>query len=404
MTIEKRSSSSLRKELVESLDRMGATRSHAVRRVFRTVPRELFVPEIAARDGMAAVYRPEVALATATDSRGTPISSSSAPVIMALMLEDLDVNPGQHVLEIGAGTGYNAALLKTLVGSRGRVTSLDIEAAFVRRAKRALAAGGYPCRVVVGDGREGWAAGAPYDRIIVTAAADGIPPAWRDQLVDGGLVQLPLRLTTAHLPQVVATFRREGETLRSLAILSGAFMVLRDADGADSPADVGPALRAMIRTKSNQKGLLSLDGEALSRLSAPAAKRVLTLLLGESRRVRTFQSQSALGLVTFLQLSGLPNLVRCALANRYGVALVGPRAASVAAITRAVGQPGSFESWGEGRAEELLSTHVERWERLGSPTLPELQLTVRYGPKARAAGISWTQLRSADSTIQIDWK
>ena len=105
MTIDKRSSASLRKELVESLDRMGAIRSRSVRRVFRNVPRELFVPEIAARDGLAAVYRPEVALATATDSRGTPISSSSAPVIMALMLEDLDVNPGHHVLEIGAGYG-----------------------------------------------------------------------------------------------------------------------------------------------------------------------------------------------------------------------------------------------------------------------------------------------------------
>ena len=229
MTGEKRSSTSLRKELIETLDRMGALRSRSVRGAFRTVPRELFVPEIAARDGLTAVYRPEVALATATDSRGTPISSSSAPVIMALMLEDLDIRPGHRVLEIGAGTGYNAALLRTLVGPQGRVTSLDIEAAFVRRAKRALATGGYPCRVVQGDGREGWAAGAPYDRIIVTAASDGIPLAWRNQLVDGGLVQLPLRLTSGVLPQVVATFRREKETLRSVAILSGAFMVLRDS-------------------------------------------------------------------------------------------------------------------------------------------------------------------------------
>lgn len=71
--------------MIESLDRMGAIRSRSVRRVFQSVPRELFVPEIAARDGLAAIYRPEVALATATDSRGTPISSSSAPVIMALM-------------------------------------------------------------------------------------------------------------------------------------------------------------------------------------------------------------------------------------------------------------------------------------------------------------------------------
>ena len=159
----------------------------------------------------------------------------------------------------------------------------------------------------------------------------------------------------------------------------------------------------MIRTKSSPNGLLSLDGEALSGLSAPAAKRILTLLLEESRRVRTLQSQSALGLVTFLQLSGIPNLVRCTLANRYGVALIGPRAASVAAITRALGQPGRFETWGEGRAEELLSMHVDRWEWLGSPTLPELQLTVRYGPRSAETGTPWRELRTADSIVQIDW-
>ena len=403
MTLEKRSSASLRKEMVESLDRMGAIHTRSVRRVFRTVPRELFVPEIAARDGLAAIHRPEVALATATDSRGTPISSSSAPVIMAFMLEDLDVHSGQRVLEIGAGTGYNAALLKGLVGPRGRVISLDIETSFVRRAKRALAAGGYSCRVVVGDGREGWASGAPYDRIIVTAASDHVPRAWRDQLVDGGLVQLPLRLTAAVLPQVVATFRRDGELLRSVAILSGSFMVLRDGDGADAPADVDPTLRALIQTKGSSREFLSLDGEALSRLSASAGRRLLTLLLGERRRLRTLPAEPALGLVTLLQLSGIPNLVRCTFANRYGVALVGPCAASVTAITRAPGQPGHIESWGEGRAEELLSKFVKLWEQLGSPTLRELQLTVRYGRKSWATRTAWSQLQGADSTVQIDW-
>jgi len=159
----------------------------------------------------------------------------------------------------------------------------------------------------------------------------------------------------------------------------------------------------MIRTKSNPNGLLSLDGDAISGLSATAGKRILTLLLGESHRVRTLQSQSALGLITFLQLSGPPNLVRCTLADRYGVALVGPRAASVAAITRAPGQPGRIETWGAGPAEELLSSYVMRWEKLGRPTLHELQLTVRFGSKARMPSTSWRQLQGADSTVQIDW-
>jgi protein-L-isoaspartate(D-aspartate) O-methyltransferase len=405
MMPERRSGASLRKEMVDSLERMGAIRGRPVRRVFQTVPRELFVPEIATRDGLAAVYRHEVALATATDSRGTPISSSSATVIMALMLEDLDVHPGHRVLEIGAGTGYNAALLKGLVGPRGRVVSLDIETSFARRAQRALATAGYSCRVVVGDGREGWAPGAPYDRIIVTAASDRVPRAWRDQLVDGGLVQLPLRLTSAVVPQVVATFRREGTLLRSAAIVSGSFMVLRDADGADSPAEVDPTIRAMIRTKSNSKEFqfLSLDGQALSGLSTMASKRILTLLLGKSRRLRNLSTQSALGLVTFLQVSGIPTLVRCTVANRYGVALVGPRAAGVTAITRAFDQPGRIETWGDGEAEEALSRYVQRWERLGSPTLHELQLTVRFGPESGSTRPAWRELHTADSVVQMNW-
>jgi len=266
-----------------------------------------------------------------------------------------------------------------------------------------LAAGGYSCRVVVGDGREGWPSGAPYDRIIVTAASDRVPRAWRDQLLEDGLVQLPLRLTNAVLPQVVATFRRDGDLLRSVAILSGSFMVLRDGAGADSPADLDPTLRAMIRTKSSSREFLSLDGEALSRLSAGAGRRLLTLLLGEHRRLRTLPTEPALGLVTFLQLSGIPNLVRCTFGTRYGVALVGPRAANVTAITRAPGQPGRIETWGEGRAEELLSKYVKLWVQLGSPTLRELQLTARFGPKSRATRSAWRHLHGADSIVQIDW-
>jgi hypothetical protein len=262
----------------------------------------------------------------------------------------------------------------------------------------------YSCRVVVGDGRKGWVKDAPFDRIIAAVASDQVPRAWRDQLVDGGLVQLPLRLTSAVLPQVVVTFRREGELLRSVAVLSGSFMVLRDRDGADAPVDVDQTLRAMIRTKRIPKEFLSLDGEALSKLSVTAGKRVLTLLLGESHRTRTLPSQSALGLVTFLQLSGIPNLVRCTLADRYGVALVGPGAASVAALTRAPGQPGRIETWGEARAEELLSTYVRRWEKLGHPTLDELQVSVCFGSQSDGTKTPWRQLHRADSSIQFDWK
>jgi protein-L-isoaspartate(D-aspartate) O-methyltransferase len=113
---------------------------------------------------------------------------------MAPMLEQLQLEDGMNVLEIGAGTGYNAALLSLLVGRRGRVVSVDVDPEFVSGACLALREGGYKARVVLGDGREGFSDAAPYDRI-VTASSDSVPIAWVEQLNPGGLLEVPLRLS-----------------------------------------------------------------------------------------------------------------------------------------------------------------------------------------------------------------
>ena len=153
---------------------MGFIRSERVRAAFLAVPRELFVPEFAGREGLAAVHRDEVIM-TKRNAQGAPLSSSSQPAIMALMLEQLQLEEGMNVLEVGAGTGYNAALLSLLVGPRGRVVSVDVDPELARGARRALRVGGYRLRVVAGDGRAGFAERAPYDRIIVTASSDSVP-------------------------------------------------------------------------------------------------------------------------------------------------------------------------------------------------------------------------------------
>jgi protein-L-isoaspartate(D-aspartate) O-methyltransferase len=391
----------LRREMVATLERAGAIHTGPVRRAFRTIPRELFVPEIAAREGLPAIYRPELALATATDDHGIAISSSSAPIIMGLMLEALQLSPGHRVLEVGAGTGYNAALLKYLVGADGRVTSIDIESAFARRARRALAQAGYSCRIVTGDGRDGWSQSAPYDRIMVTAASDTVPPAWRDQLADGGLIELPLRFTRGFQPQLIVTLRRDGDLLRSVAVLSGMFMVLRENDGANSPIDHDPALRAAAGTGVKSGVLASLEGQMLSKLSSTGRQRVLALLLGKSHRLRNLPSESGLGLITFLQLSGMANLVRCSVGNRYGVAVFGPGGSSIVTVTRAPGRPALVEAWGNEPVEHLISKQIQRWERLGRPGLRDLQLTISYGPKA--VDHSWRTLRLPGLVVSVDW-
>jgi protein-L-isoaspartate O-methyltransferase len=121
-----------------------------------------------------------------------PISSSSQPSLMAQMLEDLRLAPGMRVLEVGTGTGFNAALLAHVVG---RLVSMDVDGAILAEAAENLRA--FPDRAVElrhGDGRQGWPPEAPYDRILVTAATPHIEWAWVEQLAPGGVLEAPLDL------------------------------------------------------------------------------------------------------------------------------------------------------------------------------------------------------------------
>lgn len=118
---------------------------------------------------------------------GVPTSSSSMPTIMAVMLEGLDVTDGQRALEIGTGTGYNAGLLSHRLGDRN-VSTVDIDATLVRAARTTLASIGYLPECAVADGERGYAASAPYDRVLCTCAVSRIPLAWLEQTRPGGLV------------------------------------------------------------------------------------------------------------------------------------------------------------------------------------------------------------------------
>lgn len=386
--------------MVAKLVAEGGIRTEPVRAAFETVPRELFVPEIAAREGLEAVYRSDEALVTATDDHGVPISSSSAPAIMAPMLEELQLGPGLRVLEVGAGTGYNAALLTRLVSDDGTVTSIEVDDRFADRARRALAQGGYPCRVVVGDGHHGWHEGSPFDRIIATASCDHVPRAWRDQLVDGGLVELPLRLTDTFLPQLITCFRRVGDELHSTAIIGGAFMGLRSPGSSASPSRSVPRLAASAGGPA-PRFLRSLEGEGVGALSSTAGRRALASLLGPSRRLRTLPRSGADALNTFLALSGNPPVVSCTIDARVGVAVVAPEGSSIVAVSRASGQPGQVEAWGDDQAEVLFDRHFEGWEAAGRPTLTDLRVTVSYS--GHDAAHHWRTFPRSDSTIALDW-
>jgi len=209
-----------RDRLVDALVAAGHIYDAAVEAAFRAVPRELFLPGIPA----AQAYSDE-AVVNLWDSDGRPLSSSSQPSIMAAMLAQLGVQPGDRVLEVGAGTGYNAALLAHLAGPSGHVVCLDIDEHVAGQARANLDRAGWSTvEVIHADGMAGWAAAAPYDRIILTASARDLAPAWLAQLTRTGRLVLPLSLRGM---QRSVALVRDGEHLTSHSILNCGFMPLR---------------------------------------------------------------------------------------------------------------------------------------------------------------------------------
>ncbi|MBI1800288.1 MAG: methyltransferase, FxLD system [Chloroflexi bacterium] len=221
----------LHQMLVDDLKRKGFIRTPRVEQAFRAVPRHLFLPGV----DRQIVYRDD-AIPTKRLKSGEPISSSSQPAIMAIMLEQLALEPGQRVLEIGAGTGYNAALMTYLVGETGRVVALDIDDDIVDAARAHLQAAGFrQTQVVCADGGFGYPPAAPYDRIILTASAWDIAPAWREQLKLGGRLVLPLSLVGLGLLQQSVAFDHLGSHLASVSVKVCGFMPLRGAAAAQQP-------------------------------------------------------------------------------------------------------------------------------------------------------------------------
>jgi protein-L-isoaspartate(D-aspartate) O-methyltransferase len=149
-----------------------------LRRALMDVPRHLFVPEAL----MLMSYQ-DTPLPIGFDK------TISQPFIGALMLDLLKIEPGVRVLEVGTGLGYQAAVMSDM---GAKVFSVEVVEEFAEAAKARFAALGYDVEVRVGDGSRGWAEHGPFDRILVTAAADEVPSALVDQLKPGGRMVIPL--------------------------------------------------------------------------------------------------------------------------------------------------------------------------------------------------------------------
>ncbi len=199
--------------LVAALKQAGTLSQPLVEAAFLRVPRHAFIDRFFRRevrdrktqmqelcpasfpdaDGwLRAVYADEP-LTTTYDDEYTATSSSSSPGAMAIMLEASELSPGLRVLEIGTGTGYNAALLASIVGNPKLVFTVEIDADLARQAAHRLdQVVGPGVTVHAGNGLEGYAKGAPYDRILVTGSTSMVPLPWLEQVRPGAIILMNL--------------------------------------------------------------------------------------------------------------------------------------------------------------------------------------------------------------------
>ena len=184
------------------VDRLAAEEidSPAVLAALRKVRRHAYVPE----DQKPWAYQ----------NRPLPIAENqtiSQPLVVALMTHLLELDEESRVLEIGTGSGYQAAVLAELAGE---VYSIEILPGLAETAAAALAAEGYDgIHLRVGDGYLGWPEAAPFDGIIVTCAPDHVPGPLQEQLAEGGRMVIPVG-ETGRTQQLVVVTKRDGELQR----------------------------------------------------------------------------------------------------------------------------------------------------------------------------------------------
>jgi protein-L-isoaspartate(D-aspartate) O-methyltransferase len=373
------SAAELRDRLVERLRTSRALSSDAVARAFRTVPRERFVPGYALEE----VYRDQAIVTKNED--GVPVSSSSQPAMMALMLEQLDVRPWMNVLEIGAGTGYNAALLSELVGPTGSVTTIEIDAEVVAWARERLRRANYErVRVIEGDGGDGWPEGAPYDRIELTVGAADIAPAWVEQLKPGGILVLPLWVNTVQI--CLALVKEEGR-LRSVSSLPCGFTRIRGRlAGRDQYRELLP-------------GVILSTGAG-----APSDDVVRRTLRQTPRRADFPAGRRWFGFMLWLALNGGP-MLSVSTEDEAAIGFTGfaggvidanGDSACLVTLTMTGDGRATLLSYGGSAAQEQVERLYATWQAAGSPDIRDIGVTVVSKSVTRDEAAGFARVETAN--------
>ncbi|MGW0891095.1 methyltransferase, FxLD system [Saccharopolyspora sp. NPDC002578] len=233
----------LREEFVARLTASGHLTTQEIIDAFRTVERHTFVPDA----DLASAYGEGTVPIKGAPDDGETLSCISAPSIVATQLEQLAPQPGHRVLEAGAATGYNAALLGRLVGPSGHVWTVDVDEDLVSGAAANLASAGIEnVTALLGDGAAGLPEQAPFDRLQFTVGAGDIPTQILDQLAPGGRLVIPMRIRGSISRSFAFEREANGLTWKTVSCEMATFIPLRKgvADDVrtvvhhDGPGDV----------------------------------------------------------------------------------------------------------------------------------------------------------------------
>ena len=356
-----------------------------IRAVFAKVPRHLFLPDQVWPKAVGApldrgtdpegwadhAYSNAPVITQVNDgvskSVHVPTSSSSAPSVMATMLEAAEVTTGHRVLEIGTGSGFNAALLCELVGAHGHVVTMEVDAAVLARARHVLKANGYAPTVLHADGSSGYPDTAPYDAVIATCAVVRVPRAWIEQTRARGSLVLPWSPGVTLPGGMMARLVVDPNTRRA----QGRF--------------IGDADFMALRRQRNRRGAPPDSDTVVEqtwRISGDARDLVLG---GAGPQLALMNPGTAMG---FQPLPGQgPGHVWLADTDSHSWARLHP--------------DGRVEQGGPGRlGERILATH-EFWQAQGAPALTEYGLSVDATGEHRVwlrapAGPSWVHVPARD--------
>jgi protein-L-isoaspartate(D-aspartate) O-methyltransferase len=338
--------------------------SEQVLDAFARVPRHHFLPDVP----LEVAYTDDAIVTH--DEGGVPTSSSSQPSLMARMLDQLEVGPGDSVLEIGAGTGYNAAVMADLGAA---VTTVELQPEVADAAREHLRAAGIPTAqtaepgsvlVVTGDGAAPPA--GPYDRIVITAGCWSLPEAVVAALADGGVLVAPLRVNGVEL---ALALHRDGDVLRGGGAIPCGFMPMRGGEERPWRWQLGGGGVATADADLGVEGRGALD--RLLALPGQAVEDPIALQEGEH----------ALGAILWLGLQGDPllSLWRPGQDGRppWTVALdVLPASLLVIELAPGYGSVATAQLHGGEAALRTCLAAMAAWRAAGSPGPAALELTV----------------------------